>query len=131
MFLSSQNINRRSVIYTTGNHSNHSQHGPPVVHNQTLVSRGQTLYQTQSEKRVRSSEGGCAVPDTRIPGENVVLIIAPNYHKSRIRSVCDVLSAEVAYLSWNEAEKKLGVTLDEVLEIHKDSYLCRFHDMTF
>ncbi len=31
----------------------------------------------------------------------------------------------------NEAEKKLGVTLDEVLEIHRDSYLSRLCDMTF
>ncbi len=36
------------------------------------------------------------------------LIIAPNYHKT-----------------------KLGVTLYEVLEIHRDSYLCRICDMTF
>ncbi len=31
----------------------------------------------------------------------------------------------------NETEKNLGVTLDEVLEIHRDSYLCRLCDMTF
>ncbi len=31
----------------------------------------------------------------------------------------------------NEAEKKLGVTLDEVLKIHRDSYLCMLCDMIF
>ncbi len=40
------------------------------------------------------------------------------------------LSLTVASILENEAEKKLGVTLDEVLEIHRDSYLCRFCDMT-
>ena len=37
-----------------------------------------------------------------------------------------VLSAEVAYLSWRMKLKILGVTLDEVLELHRDSYLCGF-----
>ncbi len=41
------------------------------------------------------------------------------------------LLSQFASILENEAEKKLEVTLDEVLEIHRDSYLCRLCDMTF
>ncbi len=41
---------------------------------------------------------------------------------------CMVLSAEVASILENEVEKKLAVILDEVVEIHRDSYLCRICD---
>ncbi len=97
-----------------------------------LFSQGQTLYQMQSKERVWSSERGCTVPDPRITGENAVLIMSPNYHKTRIRSVALIaLLSQFASILENEAEKKLGVTLDELLEIHRDSYLCRLCDMTF
>ncbi len=61
-----------------------------------------------------------------------MLIRTPNYHKTLIRTVSLIaLPSQFAFILENEAEKKLGVTLDEVLEIHRDSYLCRLCDMTF
>ena len=77
---------------------------------------------------VWSSEGECAVQDPRIPGGKHSV----DHHKTRIRSVALIaLLSQFASILENEAEKKLGVTLDEVLEIHRDSYLCRLCDMTF
>ncbi len=59
-----------------------------------------------------------------------MLIIALNYHKTRIRSIAlNALLSQFASILENEAEKKLGVTLDEILEIHRDRYLCRFCDI--
>ncbi len=80
----------------------------------------------------RGGGWGCAVQDPRIPGEIAVLIRTPNYHKTQIRTVSLIaLLSQFTFILENEAEKKLGVTLDEVLEIHRDSYLCRLCDMTF
>ncbi len=53
-----------------------------------------------------------------------MLIVTPNYHKTRIRIVVLIaLLSQFTSILENEAEKKLGLTLDEVLEIHRDSYL--------
>ncbi len=61
-----------------------------------------------------------------------MLIIALNYHKTLIRSIALIaLLSQFASILENEAEKKLGVTLDEILEIHRDRYLCRFCDIIF
>ncbi len=61
-----------------------------------------------------------------------MLIMKPNYHKTRITSIALIaLFSQFASILENEDKKKLGVTLDEVLEIHRDSYLCRLCDMTF
>ncbi len=61
-----------------------------------------------------------------------MLIMTPNYYKTQIRSVSLIaLLSQYTSILEDEAEKKLGVTLDEVLEIHRDSYLCRLYDMTF
>ncbi len=55
-----------------------------------------------------------------------------SYLKTRIRRVALIaLLSQFASTLENEAEEKLGVTLDEGLEIHRDSYLCRLCDMTF
>ncbi len=76
--------------------------------------------------------GGCAVQDPRIIGEIVVLIRTSNYHKKQIRIISLIAPlSQFASILENEAEKKLGVTLDEVLEFHRDNYLCRLRDMTF
>ncbi len=61
----------------------------------TNISRGQTLYQTQSEERDWSSEGGwggggCAEQDPRFPGEKAVLVRTPNY---RGVNLCTLLIA--------------------------------------
>ncbi len=57
-------------------------------------------------------------------GENTVLIITPNYHKTLIRTVTLIaLLSQFASILVNEADTLLGVTLDEVLEIHRDTYL--------
>ncbi len=70
--------------------------------------------------------------DLRIPGEIAVLIRIPNYYNTRIRTVLLIVPiSQFSSILENKAEKKLGVTLDEVLEIHRDSYLCRLCDMTF
>ncbi len=51
-----------------------------------------------------------------------MLICTPNYHKTGIRTVSLIaLLSQFASILENEAEKKLGVTWDEVLEIHRDS----------
>ncbi len=51
-----------------------------------------------------------------------MLIMTPNYHKMQIRSVALIaLLLQFTSILENEAEKKLGLTLDEVLEIHRDS----------
>ncbi len=55
-----------------------------------------------------------------------MFIVTPNYHKMRIRSVALIaLLSQFASILENEAEKKLGVTFHEVLEIHRDSNLCK------
>ncbi len=73
------------------------------------------------------SLAGCAVL-----GPHAVLIRTPNYHKTRIRTVSLIaLLSQFTFILKNEAEKKLRMTLDEVLEIHRDSYLCRLCYMPF
>ncbi len=106
-----------------------------------LVSQGQTLYQTQSEEKVRSSD--CAGPTRlRIPGENAVLIRIPNYHKTRIRTVSLIALLSQFLFNWlpltmavllmqkwlifwsGEEEKNIPILLSsgEVLTSSKMSY---------
>ena len=55
-----------------------------------------------------------------------MLIMTPNYHKMRIRSVVLIaLLSQFAFILENEAEKKFW------MEIYRDSYLFRLCDMTF
>ncbi len=76
--------------------------------------RGSVLYHTHEFR------GKCGVNhNTRLPQKLEALRLL-----LELSLLFNWLSRGGLSILENEAEKKLGVTLDEVLEIHRDSYLC-------